>query len=132
MAKKKFNSEERRAIIRKLKNIARERTDASWEKHRAAYKPSEVYLKAQALIEQRNNACEELRNIDGNVFQNWNYFEKINAKQYLNNLRDNEIKHLIEEYIVNETNLEVEIILMDQDKSVEDLIENLLKTCLRK
>ena len=132
MAKKKFNSEERRAIIRKLKNIARERTDASWEKHRAAYKPSEKYLKVKELIEQRNNACEELRNIDSNVFQNWNYFEKINAKQYLNSLRDNEIKHLIEEYIVNETNLEVEIILMDQDKSVEDLIENLLKTCLRK
>ena len=49
MAKKKFNSEERRAIIRKLKNIARERTDASWEKHRAAYKPSEVYLKESML-----------------------------------------------------------------------------------
>lgn len=132
MAKKKFNSEERRAIIRKLKNVARERTDASWEKHRAAYKPSEEYLKAQASIEQRNKACEELRSIDINIFQNWNIFEKIDAKHYLNKLRDKEINHLIERYEVNETDLEVEIILMDQDKSVEDLIENLLKTCLRK
>lgn len=56
MAKKKFNKEERLAIIRKLKNIAKERTDASWEKYRAAYKPSEEYLKVQALIEQRNKA----------------------------------------------------------------------------
>lgn len=132
MAKKKFNCEERRAIIRKLKNIAKERTDASWEKHKAAYKPSEEYLKAQAFIEQRNEACKELQSIDNNIFQNWTTFEKIDAKQYLNKLRDKEINHLIERYEVNETDLEVEIILMDQDKSVEDLIENLLKTCLRK
>lgn len=132
MAKKKFNSKERRAIIRKLKNIARERTDASWKKHKAAYKPSEEYLKAQAFIEQRNKACEELQSIDINIFQNWTTFEKVDAEHYLNKLRDKEISHLIERYEVNETDLEVEIILMDQDKSVEDLIENLLKTCLCK
>lgn len=132
MAKKKFNSEERRAIIRKLKNIANERTDASWKKHRATYKPSEEYLKAQTLIEQRNKACEELKNIDSNVFQNWNYFEEINAKTYLGQLRDKEIKHLIERYEVNETDLEVEIILMDQDRPIDDLIERLLRNCLCK
>ena len=132
MAKKKFNSEERRAIIRKLKNIAKERTDASWEKHKAAYKPSEEYLKAQAFIEQRNKACEELQSIDANIFQNWTTFEKIDAKQYLNKLRDKEINHLIERYDVNETDLEVEIILMDQESPVDDLIELLLKTCLHK
>ena len=132
MAKKKFNSEERRAIIRKLKNIAKERTDASWEKHKAAYKPSEEYLKAQAFIEQRNKACEELQSIDANIFQNWTTFEKIDAKQYLNKLRDKEINHLIERYDVNETDLEVEIILMDQESPVDELIELLLKTCLHK
>ena len=132
MAKKKFNSEERRAIIRKLKNVAKERTDASWEKHRAAYKPSEVYLKAQALIEQRNKACEELQSIDINIFQNWNSFEKMDAEHYLNRIRDKEIKHLVERYEVNETDLEVEIILMDQESPVDDLIELLLKTCLCK
>lgn len=40
MAKKKFNREERNAIIKKLTKIASERTKASWEKHRAAYRPS--------------------------------------------------------------------------------------------
>lgn len=132
MTKKKFNKEERKAIIRKLKNIARERTEASWEKHRTAYKPSEEYLKAQAFIEQRNKACEELKNIDDRVFYNWQAFELIDSKHYLNQIRDKEINHLIERYDVNETNLEVEIILMNQDESIEDLIENLLKICLCK
>ena len=40
MAKKKFNKEERLAIIKKLRNIATQRTNESWEKHRAAYRPS--------------------------------------------------------------------------------------------
>lgn len=131
MAKKKFNKEERLAIIRKLKNIAEERTDASWEKHRTAYKPSEKYLKVKELIEQRNNACEELRKLDKEAFKNWGC-DSIGLQYHLNQIRDNEIRPLIEEYIVNEIDLEVEIILMDQDKSIEDLIENLLKTCLRK
>lgn len=132
MTKKKFNKEERKAIIRKLRNIARERTDASWEKHRSAYKPSKEYLKAQAFIEQRNEACEMLKNIDNKVFQNWTTFESINSKNYLDQIRDKEIEHLIERYDVNETNLEVEIILMDQDRPVDDLIERLLRNCLCK
>lgn len=131
MAKKKFNKDERLAIIRKLRNIAKERTDTSWEKHRTAYKPSEKYLKVKELIEQRNNACEELRKLDEEAFKNWGC-DSISLQYHLDQIRDKEISHLIERYEVNETNLEVEIILMDQDKSVEDLIENLLKTCLRK
>lgn len=130
MTKKKFNKEERKAIIRKLKTIAAERTEASWKKHRAAYKPSKEYLKAQAFVEQRNKACEELKSIDNKVFQNWNTFEIIDPKHYLDKIRDKEIKHLIERYNVDETNLEVEIILMNQDESIEDLIETLLKMCL--
>ena len=43
MAKKKFSREERNAIIKKLTKIASERTRASWEKHRAAYRPSAEY-----------------------------------------------------------------------------------------
>ena len=39
MAKKKFNKEERLAIIKKLRNIANERTEASWKKYREAYRP---------------------------------------------------------------------------------------------
>ena len=57
MAKKKFNKEERLAIIKKLTKIASERTRASWEKHRAAYRPSAEYQNAKTLIDLRSKAC---------------------------------------------------------------------------
>ena len=132
MAKKKFNSEERRAIIKKLSKIASERTKASWEKHRAAYRPSSEYQRAQMLMAQRNNACKELKELDSDVFLNWNYFTQIKESDYLDQIRDREIQHLVERYEVNETDLEVEIILMDQDRPVDDLIERLLRNCLCK
>lgn len=132
MAKKKFNKEERLAIIKKLRNIAAQRTNESWEKHRTAYRPSSEYQRAQMLMAQRNNACKELKELDSDVFLNWNYFTELNAQSYLNQIRDKEIMHLIERYDVNETNLEVEIILMDQDRPVDDLIERLLRNCLCK
>ena len=132
MAKKKFNKEERLAIIKKLRNIATQRTNESWEKHRAAYRPSSEYQRAQMLMAQRNNACKELKELDSDVFLNWNYFTELNAQSYLNQIRDKEITHLIERYDVNETNLEVEIILMDQDRPVDDLIERLVRNCLCK
>ena len=77
MAKKKFNKEERLAIIKKLSKIASERAKASWEKHRAAYRPSAEYQRAKMLIAQRNNACKELKELNSSVFLNWNYFEQI-------------------------------------------------------
>ena len=132
MAKKKFNKEERLAIIKKLRNIANERTEASWKKHREAYRPSSEYSQAQMLMHKRNEACKDLKSLDSSIFRNWNYFEELNAQCYLNQIRDREIEHLIEKYEVNETNLEVEIILMDQESSVDDLIERLLRTCLCK
>ena len=132
MAKKKFSREERNAIIKKLTKIASERTRASWEKHRAAYSPSAEYQKAKMLIAQRNNACEELRKFDPNVFLNWNYFTQIKESDYLDQIRDKEIKHLVERYEVNETDLDIEIILASQESSVDDLIERLLRTCLCK
>ena len=132
MAKKKFNKEERKAIINKLTRIANERTDASWKKHREAYVPSETYLRAKELLEQRNQACEELKAIDKSLFNNWNTFEIVTINKYLKDIRDTEIKHLIERYRVDENNLEVEIILMDQESPIDDLIEQLLKTCLCK
>mgnify|MGYP003304293969 CR=1 FL=1 len=132
MAKKKFNSEERRAIIKKLSKIASERAKASWEKHRAAYRPSAEYQRAKMLIAQRNTACKELREMNPNIFLNWTCFEQIRENDYLNQIRDREIEHLVERYNVNETDLEVEIILSDQDKPVDDLIERLLRNCLCK
>ena len=131
MAKKKFNKEERQAIIKKLSKIASERTEASWDKHIAAYKPSEEYKRVKYLLEQRNNIIAELKKIDSNIFDKW-AFQEIDAKLYLDRLRNKELKPLVERYNVNETNLEVEIILMDQDRPIDDLIERLLRNCLCK
>ena len=131
MAKKKFNKEERLAIIKKLSKIASERTEASWDKHIAAYKPSEEYKRVKYLLEQRNNIIAELKKIDSNIFDKW-AFQEIDAKLYLDSLRNKELKPLVERYDVNETNLEVEIILMDQDRPIDDLIERLLRNCLCK
>ena len=131
MAKKKFNKEERQAIIKKLKNIAKEREEASWDKHIAAYKPSEKYKRAKYLLEQRNDIIAKLRKIDSNIFDKWS-FQEINIQSYLNSLRNKELEPLVERYDVNETNLEVDIILMDQDRPVDDLIERLLRNCLCK
>lgn len=131
MAKKKFNKEERQAIIKKLSKIASERTEASWDKQIVAYKPSEEYKRVKYLLEQRNNIIAELKKIDSNIFDKW-AFQEIDTKLYLDSLRNKELKPLVERYDVNETNLEVEIILMDQDRPIDDLIERLLRNCLCK
>ena len=131
MAKKKFNKEERNAIIKKLTKIASDRTEASWKKHREAYRPSSEYQRAKMLIAQRNNACKELTEIDSSIFNSWyDKFTIAEAQNYLNKIRDREIEHLVERYNVNETDLEVEIILADQESPVDDLIERLLRNCL--
>ena len=131
MAKKKFNKEERNAIIKKLTKIAKERTEASWNKQIAAYKPSEEYKRVKYLLEQRNNIIAELKKIDSDIFDKW-AFQEIDTELYLERIRNKELKPLIERYNVNETDLEVEIILMNQESSVEDLIERLLRNCLCK
>ena len=133
MAKKKFNKEERLAIIKKLTKIASERTEASWKKHREAYRPSAEYQRAKMLLDQRNSACEELTEIDSSIFNDWyDKFAIAEAQNYLNKIRDKEIEHLIERYEINVTDLEVEIILTDLESSVNDLIERLLRNCLCK
>ena len=133
MAKKKFSREERNAIIKKLTKIASERTEASWKKHREAYRPSAEYQRAKMLLDQRNSACEELTEIDSSIFNDWyDKFAIAEAQNYLNKIRDKEIEHLIERYEINVTDLEVEIILTDLESSVNDLIERLLRNCLCK
>ena len=127
----KFNKEERKAIIKKLSKIAKERTNASWEEQRKLYKPSEAYLQVQLLLEQRNEICKYLNEFNSGMFSSW-AFNIVNTQSYLNNIRDQEIEHLIEKYEVNETDLDVEIILMDQDKPIDELIERLLTNCLCK
>ena len=131
MARKKFSREERNAIIRKLTKIASDRTEASWKKHREAYRPSSEYQRVKMLLEQRNSVCKELTEIDPTVFHGYyDKFVTVKTQHYLDQIRDNEIRHLVERYEVNENDLEVEIILADQDKPVDDLIERLLRSCL--
>ena len=134
MARKKFNREERNAIIRKLTKIASDRTEASWKKHREAYRPSSEYQRVKMLLEQRNSACKELTEIDPTVFHDYydNKFVIVKLQHYLDQIRDNEIRHLVERYEVNKNDLEVEIILADQESPVDDLIERLLRNCLCK
>lgn len=133
MAKKKFSREERNAIIKKLTKIASDRTEASWKKHREAYRPSSEYQRVKMLLDQRNSACKELTEIDPNVFHGYyDKFTMAKPQQYLDLIRDNEIRHLVERYEVNENDLEVEIILADQESPVDDLIERLLRNCLCK
>ena len=85
------------------------------------------------LLSQRNSACKELSELDPVIFNDcWDKFGVAKVQNYLNQIRDKEIKHLIERYTVNETDLEVEIILADQDRPVDDLIERLLRNCLCK
>lgn len=82
---------------------------------------------------KRNSACKELTEIDPNVFHS--YYDKFvmaKPQHYLDQIRDNEIRHLVERYEVNENDLEVEIILADQESPVDDLIERLLRNCLCK
>lgn len=133
MAKKKFNKEERNAIIKKLTKIAKERTEASWKKHREAYRPSSEYQRAKMLLEQRNSVCKELTEIDPNIFYGcFDRFAMANPQSYLDQIRDKEIEYLVERYKVNETDLDIEIILADQDRPINDLIERLLRNCLCK
>ena len=132
MAKRKFNKEERGAIIQKLEKIAKEREQQSWEDCRKAYKPSETYIKAEALLTVRNEACKALKELDFYFFSNWNTFEQVNKELYLNKIIDEEIEPLVTKYKVDKTNLEVEIILMNQDDPVDELIEKLLEDCLCK
>ena len=114
-----------------MSKIASERTEVSWDKHIAAYKPSEEYKRVKYLLEQRNNFVAELKKIDSRIFDKW-AFQEIDTQLYLDSLRDKELKPLVERYDVYETNLEVEIILMDQDRPIDDLIERLLRNCLCK
>ena len=48
--KKKFNKEERQAIIKKLDNIARKREEESWKEAREKYIPSETYKEIKNLL----------------------------------------------------------------------------------
>ena len=131
MAKKKFNKDERKAIVKKLEKIAHERETKSRKELRDSYVPSERYLRLESLLKQMNEINKELQESYPGHFYEWRY-ELINIQNYLNNIRDEEINHLVTKYYVNKDDLEVEIILADQENPIDDLIESLLAKCLIK
>lgn len=131
MAKKKYSKDERKAIVKKLERIACEREKESRKKLRDSYVPSERYLRIETLLKQINEINKELQESYPKHFYGWRY-ELINIQNYLNNIRDEEIDHLVTKYYVNKDDLEVEIILADQENPVDDLIESLLAKCMIK
>lgn len=130
--KKKFNKEERQAIIKKLDNIARKREEESWKEAREKYIPSETYKEIKNLLEQRKAINERLTNIKPGLFNKWEFQVNTDDSYYLNQIRDSEIKHLVTRYYVNASDMEVEIILADMDEPMDVIIENLLNQCLIK
>ena len=125
---RKFNKDERRAIIAKLQNVVKEKTQAEWETFRKNYVPSDRYLQAKKLLETYNYTVDELEK-----YEEVYYINKASSENILNKIRDNEIRPNIPEYKVNEKTLEVEIIFLQQeDTSMEEMVELLIDKCLVK
>lgn len=124
----KFNKEERKAIVRKLTNIANERTNASLKLLRESYVPSIEYERIKELVIQKNSITEELQKCG--VLNSWH--DLLNVDVIVNKIRDKEIEPFVERYNVNETDLEVELILMDKKDSIDEVIEHLLNQVLVK
>ena len=124
----KFNKEERKAIIRKLTNIANERTNASLKLLKESYVPSVEYVRIKELVMQRNAITEELQKCG--VLNSWHVILDVNTM--VNKIRNKEIEPFVERYKVDETDLEVELILMDKKDSIDEVIEHLLNQVLVK
>ena len=125
---KKFNKDERRAIIARLQDVVKEKTESAWETLRENYVPSKRYLHAKALLETYNSTLDELDKYD-----EIHYWDRLNMELTLNNIRDTELKPFIPQYTVNEKALEVEIIFTQQENTaMDDMVEILLNKCLVK
>lgn len=125
---KKFNKEERKAILIKANHLAQERYREMWNEKVKNYVPSEAYLKAKNLMEQHNLIFDELNQyleISGY------YYNKFNIKDKLLSIRDNEIRKEIPAYIYNETMLDCELILMCQENPLDQIIESLVDKCFK-
>lgn len=125
---KKFNKEERKAILIKANHLAQERYREMWNEKVKNYVPSEAYIKAKNLMEQHNLIFDELNQyleISGY------YYNKFNIKDKLLSIRDNEIRKELPTYIYNETMLDCELILMCQENPLDQIIESLIDKCFK-
>lgn len=126
--KQKFNKEERRAIISRLRRIAEEREDESWKHLRDQYTPSDEYLELKKLLELYVTTEEELRSKFIGILPNY-YFHTIDVENCLNIQRDKELRPFVNRYHINENMLDVELILTGNAAPIDEIIENLLNLC---
>ena len=125
---KKFNKDERKAIIARLQEIVKEKTQEEWETLRKNYVPSERYLHAKKLLETYYSVVDEL-----DKYEEVYYITRLNTEHILAAIRDNEIRLNIPQYAVNEKELEVEIIFAQEETTaMSDMVEMLLNKCLVK
>lgn len=125
---RKFNKDERKAIIARLQDVVKEKTESAWETLRENYVPSERYLQAKKLLEDYHSIIDEL-----DKYEEVYYISKVNIENILNRIRDTELKPFIPQYAVNEKALEVEIIFTQQENTaMDDMVEILLNKCLVK
>lgn len=129
MAKKKFNREERNAIIAKLRQIAEDKNNAAWKAAEAAYIPSETYKRIETLLVQFNDIWHQLDTefATVNMEHNWTNREPYNIPKKLESVRNKELDKVVKKYSVNADKLDVEIILMNQDDPMDKILEHLLE-----
>lgn len=126
--KPKFNKEERRAIISKLRRVADEREAESWKQLRDQYTPSEEYLELKKLLDSYVTTEKELRSKFIGILPGY-YFHNIDIEDCLNSQRDKELRPFVNRYRINENMLEVELILTGNTAPLDEIIENLLNLC---
>ena len=126
--KQKFNKEERKAIISKLRSVAEDREKESWKQLREQYTPSERYLQLEKLLTLHSNTLNELTSKFNDVIPTY-FGYRIDIKSKLDDLRDSELRPFVNRYRVNENKLDVELILSGNNAPIEEIIENLLNLC---
>lgn len=126
--KQKFNKEERKAIINKLRSIAAEREKESWKQLREQYTPSERYLEFERLLTLYSNTLNELTSKFDDIIPNY-FGYRVDIKSKLDDLRDVELRPSVNRYYVNENKLDVELILSGNNAPIDEIIENLLNLC---
>lgn len=124
---RRFNKDERKAIICKIKSVANEIVSTKREELKKNYKPSKKYKTLEKLLKDRNDICEQILKLTDNV----GYYscQKVDIQHVLENIQDSEINEQLPKYIIEEEMLNAKIILADRDESIDKLISDLLELC---
>lgn len=117
----KFTKEQRRAIIKKVTNLAKEEYEKRVNEAKSKYVPSEKYKALEQALYDREKACEIIKDITGS--DSWKT-EPIDIKHRLNSFMERELK--VKQFNINEDDLETEI-LLSECEGIEELISHLLE-----